>query len=276
MKTKKQDAHRSMLGAALSILLFCATSLLPAHNCKSAANDFPSPDVLQTGDLIWPKKPGAVVPYNSQPGAAGTRDATRWQQEKDAYLAKLRTKPALSAEEKHRYSALRAMNYPEFVAQYLDNQKPGAETPYSNGATSVGHVGIIQIVDGVPTVVEAMIGFGVRRLTYKQWVEGRPGEFVWLGRLKGVSDAQKAAVAKTAANYIGKPYDFWNFNLSNTTGFYCSKLAWFSILTGAGFAPDDNSNPTRVLWYSPKQLMHSSHIEMIVNPGSYTAPIHQP
>jgi hypothetical protein len=33
--------------------------------------------------------------------------------------------------------------------------------------------------------------------------------------------------------------------------------------------PDDNPSPNRVLWYSPKQLTKSKHIELIVNPGDY-------
>src|SRR5436190_10011196 len=271
--------HRSYpltFGGALLGVICSALGPPITRECSAAGNGFPAPEILQTGDLIWPKKPNVIVPYNSAPGAADNQEAARWEHEKNDYVAKLRQKPELSPEEKQRYTALRDMNYQEFIAQYLEDQPLGSARPYSNAFDAVGHVAIIEVVHGAPTVIEAMIGFGVRRLTYKQWLDGRNGEVFWVGRLKGVSNDKKADVVKTADSYIGKPYDFWNFNLSDTAGFYCSKLAWFSILSGTGFAPDDNANPVRVFWYSPKQLMHSPHIEMIVNPGNYGAPIHRP
>jgi len=113
------------------------------------------------------------------------------------------------------------------------------------------------------------MGLGVRRISYADWLRDRPGELVWVGRLRGVSPERRAAVATWAAEQLGKPYNFWDFNLEDASGFYCSKLAWLSVLQGAGFPPDDDRNPQRVLWYSPKQLMKSKHIKLIVNPGPY-------
>jgi uncharacterized protein YycO len=252
------------VGAAAVLAVF-ANGSLRGENAPS----FPAPELLQTGDLIWPKKPGAVVPYNSEPGKADKSDAGQWKREKEAYLKQLEKKNDLTAEEKARYTELERMTYKQFLARYLDNRSPGQATTYGTGNVSVGHVGIIQIVDGKPTVVEAMVKPGVRRISYASWIGERPGELIWVGRLKGVSTEQRAAVAETAASYVGRPYNFWNFNLSDTTGFYCSKLAWLSILTGAGFAPDDKPEPKRILWYSPKQLMQSAHVELIVDPGSY-------
>jgi cell wall-associated NlpC family hydrolase len=230
---------------------------------------FPAPDTLQSGDLIWPKKPGALVPYNSQPGEAKNTDAARWEKEKESYLGELRKKAEPTEDEKQRYSALQTMTYDQFVQQYLRGAEPDQPAAFGTGNFSVGHVGIIQIQEGTPTVVEAMIGFGVRRLTYSEWTKQRPGELVWLARLKDVSAEKRAAVAKVAASYIGRPYLFWNFNLTDDTGFYCSKLAWLSVLKGVGFAPDDNDNGHRLLWYSPKQLMRSPRLAFIVNPGNY-------
>jgi hypothetical protein len=66
----------------------------------------PAASSLQAGDLIWPKKPGAIVPYNSRPGEAGESDATRWRKEKEAYLNQVRSEPSPSPQEKERYSAL--------------------------------------------------------------------------------------------------------------------------------------------------------------------------
>jgi uncharacterized protein YycO len=254
----------SLVAAVLAILL-----VLPLTATGQESSPFPKPSILQTGDLIWPKKKGAIVPYNSQPGAAEKSEAARWEQEKQHYLDELQHKPSLTDEEKERFSTLQKMNYQQFVSLYLRDSVTGQPTAYAAGNVSVGHVGIVQIQNGAPTIVEAMTGFGVRRLTYAEWAKERPGELVWVARLKDVSDEKKAAVAAIAASYIKRPYHFWNFNLGDDTGFYCSKLAWLSIFKGAGFSPDDNPNVHRVLWFSPKQLMRSPHLQFIVNPGNY-------
>jgi hypothetical protein len=229
----------------------------------------PAAELLQAGDLIWPKKPGEFIPYNSRPGEAEASDASRWRAEKKAYLKRLESNPNPSPEEKKRYSELENMTYKEFAARYLGGRIPGEADTYGLAGIEVGHVGIIEIRDGKPFVVEAMWGPGVQRLSYADWVQKRPGEIFWIGRLKEVPPEKRAAVAEKAAEQIGKPYDFWDFDLEDTSGFYCSKLAWLSVLQGAGFPADDNPTPNRVLWYSPKQLMKSPHIELIVKPGEY-------
>ena len=117
-----------------------------------------------------------------------------------------------------------------------------------------------------------MLNSGVQRLSYTQWLTARKNELFWVGRLNGVPSEKRAEVAKIAADQIGKPYNFWNFKLDDDSGFYCSKLAWLSIMLGAGFPPDDNPNPNRRLWYSPKQLIRSKHIDLIVNPANYGSP----
>jgi hypothetical protein len=229
----------------------------------------PAAALLQPGDLIWPKKPGAFVPYNSGSGEAEKTDAQRWRNEKEAYLNQIQSNPNPSPQEKERYAALQKMTYKEFAGYYLADRIPGQPATFGLGDLSVGHVGIIEIRDGKPFVVEAMWGPGVQRLSYADWLQKRPGEIFWVGRLKEVPPEKRAAVAEWAAEQIGKPYNFWDFDLEDANGFYCSKLAWLSVLKGAGFAPDDNPNPMRELWFSPKQLMKSKHIELIANPGDY-------
>src|SRR5437016_3096965 len=91
-----------LVPVAVALLAVFANGSLRAERASS----FPAPESLQTGDLIWPKKPGAVVPYNSEPGAADKSDEQRWKKEKEAYLAELRGKRNPSSDEKARYSAL--------------------------------------------------------------------------------------------------------------------------------------------------------------------------
>ena len=248
------------------VALFLAFTCLILAKAPGAP---PTAGILQTGDLIWPKAPGAVVPYNSTPGDADSSDARRWKKEKDTYLEQLRRHPNPPAEERARYTQLSGMTYKEFVAMYLDDHSPEDGVPFGAGGVSVGHVGIIEVVDGVPTVIEAMVKPGVRRISYSEWLQERPGELIWLGRLKNVSAKKRAAVARAAAAHIGKPYRFWNFNLKDDAGFYCSKLAWLSIVTATGVPPDDKPDAKRILWFSPKQLMKSPQVSLVVNPGSY-------
>jgi hypothetical protein len=252
----------------LVILLLLGVSLAFPFVTDASAQPPPA-SLLQAGDLIWPKKPGAIVPYYSSPGEAGKSDALRWESEKEAYLEAIRREPNPAPLEKERYAALQNMTYEQFTSYYLADRIPGEPAPYGLGVLSVGHVGIIDITDGKPFVVEAILGIGVRRISYADWLRDRPDEFIWVGRLEGVPPETRAAVAKKAAEQIGKPYDFWDFNLEDVSGFYCSKLAWLSVLRGAGFAPDDDANPKRLFWYSPKQLMKSKHITLIVNPSPY-------
>jgi hypothetical protein len=243
---------------------------------ESNAQPLPTPPVvteLQAGDLIWPKKPGKIVPYDSGIGAETQETAKRWDSEKNAYIDALTAKNDLSAEEQARLTQLSSMTYSAFKLYYFQGHTPGEPTKFGfdTGPLYTGHVGIIRVVNKIAYVVEAMWdkNKNVHQLPYDEWIRERKGEVFWLGRLKDVSAEQRAQVAEKAAEELGRPYNFWNFDLSDDNEFYCSKLAWLSIRKVTGFAPDDNLNPKRVLWYSPKQLMESNHIELKVNPGQY-------
>ena len=86
----------------LVIWLFVSV-VIPFVAYAAAATATPPPaTLLQAGDLIWPKKPEAIVPYNSHPGEADGSDALRWREEKEAYLNKIRRNPAPSPKEKER------------------------------------------------------------------------------------------------------------------------------------------------------------------------------
>jgi uncharacterized protein YycO len=95
---------------------------------------------------------------------------------------------------------------------------------------------------------------------------------VWLGRLRGYDAQQRAGLAAEALKHVGKPYDFWNFDLDEDSGFYCSKLAWLAIYRALGFAVDGRTNPRRVLWFSPKQFLRLKAVEKLFEPpGGYAA-----
>lgn len=224
---------------------------------------------LRTGDFLWPKLPGKVVPYNSRPGEAATSDAQQWNTDRRAELSRLETLVSPTVEENERYRLLSGMNYQAFQTQYLTSYPAGAILSYGTiGAVATGHVAIVDVRETTPWIIEAMLT-GVREITYKDWLEGRPGELVWHGRLKGASDAQRNAIAATARAKLATPYRFFNFDLADDTGFYCSKLAWFSVWKATGRALDDNLATHRALWFSPKQMLHSKQLEVLFSPGPY-------
>jgi len=226
--------------------------------------------MFESGDFVWPKKPGAYVPYNSGSKNSPAQDREQWLQERDAYVAKLVTSPLQETLSQQRIAMLRSMDYREFLAIYAGDQRPGVPGAYSGGAVYVGHVGIIEM-DSNKTrwVIEAIIGKGVIRTTYADWITERSDQVVWLGRLRQLDAVQRAKIVMEAKRELGKPYDFWNFDLNDDSGFYCSKLAWQSIYRSLGFAVDGNENSKRLLWFSPKQFLYVPTIQRLHAPGPY-------
>jgi len=134
----------------------------------------------------------------------------------------------------------------------------------------VGHVGVIEVDDSnVPWVIEALLATGVVRSRYDQWIAGRPGEIVWHGRIRELPLGDRARIAFEAKRYLSRPYDFWNFDLNDDAGFYCSKLVWLSAWRSLRFPVDGNSEPRRKFWFSPKQLLYARLIIRLHDPGSY-------
>ena len=212
-----------------------------------------------------------MIPY-AAPGQSIQIDQELWQHDRDSYLAKLSSSTDLTEDEKRRLDTLRRMSYDDFLKVYMQDASPEDITPYG-GQVGVGHVAIVnKIADEPPTIVEALWGVGVREISYDAWKAERQGGVFWHGRLKEVDPELRAEVAKLAEREVGKPYDFWNFDLADESGFYCSKLAWLMIRNATGVVVDDNPNPVRKLWFSPKQLLKSPHLNILQNPGSYGLP----
>lgn len=232
----------------------------------------PDPTLFQSGDLVWPKKPGVYVPYNSGSRNAPSEDRDQWESEKKAYLAKHKTPPQTELLLRRRIATLQNMDFREFLAVYAGGQTPGVPGLYSGGIAYVGHVGIIEVdSDGKSWVIEALLGDikKVVRQEYTTWINGRSDQVVWLGRLREVPSEARAKVAEEAKRYINKPYDFWNFDLNDDAGFYCSKLVWLSIYRSLKFSVDGDDDTNRLLWFSPKQLMYAPTIELLHDPGPY-------
>jgi uncharacterized protein YycO len=175
------------------------------------------------------------------------------------------------------------MTFEEFYARFMEATPAGEITPYSAGPTTVGHVAIVEIDGGgARWIIEAMpasndrkaaypINPGVDRIPYDLWLQHRKGQLVWQARLRGFSSSERANVAHKAASFRGQPYAMLNFDLSDTTSFYCSKLVWHATKSTLGVAIDDNANPYRFLPLSPKQVLYSKRLTRLHEPGSYSS-----
>lgn len=252
--------------AVLFGVLAAGAPPLPGSMSAFAQAGVPNAASFQSGDLLWPKKPGAFVPYDYQPDSTVERDRERWTQEKNTFVERARTSG--NPELMRTANEVAPLSYNEFRAIYLDGQTPGQMTTYGLDSTvSVGHIAIVELdTTGRPWVIEALWNPGVVRTPYDTWLKNRPGEIVWHGRLKGFTPDKCAMISFAAKQYLGARYDFWNFNLADTKGFYCSKLSWLSIMRALQFAIDDNPQPSRTIWLSPKQILNSKNVVRLLVP----------
>jgi hypothetical protein len=227
-----------------------------------AKSRLPSPLLFESGDLVWPKRPGRFVPYRQLHDPSLNRKI--WEEEKkeffrltDAHLTK------------KQLSALRNLNYREFSIRYYGGLNPSEYVPYSSRGFYIGHVGIIEVTPAGQIFVIEAVREGVVRCNYHQWLARRPKDLVWLGRLRNISASDRAKISVEAKKHVGRPYRFWSFDLNNGASFYCSKLVWLSIFRSLGLAIDGNANPKRSFWFSPKQLLFLPGISRLHDPADY-------
>jgi len=248
-------------------------------------SDLPDPKTFQSGDFVWPKKKGAFVPrYRIEQPPSEQR---AWKAERERLLSEDPSKSGLSPEVAEK---LKNMSYDEFEALYFSGPtEPAGKDAKSRSVNIggqtiyVGHVGIIEIdAQGVPYVVEATataaLQGAVVRTSYADWLKSNSGMQVWHGRVRDLSAGVRKSVAQEAMKQLGKPYEFFNFDLNDDKGFYCSKLVWMSVWratsSGAQAAPvavDDDPNTRRPFfdWFSPKQLANAKRVTLLHKPDQY-------
>jgi cell wall-associated NlpC family hydrolase len=261
---------------ALTVAPACAGPGIAQPALKRSVADFPDSRAFQSGDLLWPKKKGAFVPNTRS--AAPNEERRAWEESRQRALAA----PAQAGVSPEVAERLKAMRFDEFERLYhSEGQAPGG--PATRGAlgdtVSVGHVGLIEVgAQGIAYVVEATPqgpggAAGVIRTRYADWLNAYANIQVWHGRVRNLDARQRARTLDAAAAQLGKPYDFFNFDLNDDRGFYCSKLVWMSLWRTASLAIDDNPDPRRGLrfppWFSPKNLISLKRVEVLHKPGEY-------
>jgi uncharacterized protein YycO len=228
----------------------------------------PDPSTFQTGDIIWPRQPWIFIPYNSAPTGSYESDKAGWEREKQDFVTRVTQDANASEYDRGVAAELRSMTFEEFRARFLRGTEED-EVTASGWLPWIGHVAMIYVKDGAPWIVESTFG-GVRMVPYEDWIKERGKSLIWHGRVKGMDAVARARLAEEAAKQLKKPYEFFNFNLLDDNGFYCSKFAWYLIRKSMGVAVDDNPDPRRKFWFSPKQLIHSPHVQLLTNPTTYS------
>lgn len=252
--------------AIYTVLAACSVTSTASFADTPTSDPLPDPSKFESGDFVWPKKRGVYIPYKSGSRNDPNEDERKWIAERDKFVSEAsKAAPDLRGPD---LEYLRTLSFPEFYARYVGDQVPGTPGVYeSKGGIYVGHVAILEKGSAGQTwVIEAIDGSGVIRHTYEDWLSGRPDEIVWHGRVRNRTSAERAKIASAAKKYLDIEYDFWNFNLADARGFYCSKLAWLSIRDALDFAIDGNDNPRRWFWFSPKQLLYLETIERLNEP----------
>jgi cell wall-associated NlpC family hydrolase len=251
----------------------------PSSATAQPVSDVPDPKTFQSGDFVWPKRKGAVVPKMEQPVSEEQR---AWEAARARLLQEDPSKSGLSREAGER---LKSMSYGEFETLYFTGMAEPADKGLNIGAQTiyVGHVGIIEIdAKGTPYVIEAVPvpGFkgSVMRTPYADWLKSHSDMQVWHGRVRDLSVGVRKRIVAEAMKQLGKPYEFFNFDLNDDSGFYCSKLAWMSVwrATSRGWRPgpvavDDDPNPHRPFfgWFSPKELVNAKRVMLLHKPAEY-------
>ena len=237
--------------------------------CNAAV--LPDPTAFRDGDLIWPKKEGAYVPFNSKPTSTSKVDSDEWERERQQFIERVQNDSGASQSQKELAARVAKMNFEEFREEVLGQDMGGREVvPYGSGGYSIytGHVGMIFFENSEPWVVEA-VPPKVQKIPYKKWLKEREGADVWHARVIGLKPKDQEKMIEQALEHVGKPYSLWDLNLNDPESFYCSKLIWFVIYRSLGWSLDDNPESDRLNWYTPKQIMQSPHVEMFFAPTTY-------
>lgn len=217
--------------------------------------------LIANGTLIWVRAEDEWIPYN-----AGSESAAF----EKTLVATIEHNTELLSD----FPILELLDYEGFFEGYFLGADLTGKTEYARvpGEIGVGHVAIIQSIDKQLYVLEAASPeLGLLRTPLDDWLArmGQSTKF-WLGRLNGFSDDEIQSIVSIAASQVRlqKPYGFFNFDLDDSSSFYCSKLIWYSVHKATGKRIDDGISYA-LPWYSPKQMLESRLIKIILSPDDY-------
>lgn len=235
------------------------------------------PRDLRHGDLIWLREKNKSIIFRVPTGTQimstsnmpimakkkGFIEPAAWEAGRRAYLA--------SAAAKARDSVwLSNLSVRDFFARYFYDAIPSDFLGDSLDKLGiyVGHVGLVRRTGRHVEIIEAADEIsGVTRTEWSKWID--PKYLMWSGRLTGLTPTEIEKVVEIAERQVGKKYDFWNFDLSDASSFYCSKLIWYAVMSATGKSVDGVVEPQRKFWCSPKQLTRSQLVTLMEGEGPY-------
>lgn len=262
-------------------LVFFATLQLGYGTANAASdtcsNEPPSASDIESGDLIWPKKPGIIIPYHAGEVKTLAKQKKDWETGKAELIDRLK-KVRNTPDAKKEIEKLQALSFRQFRKSYLADVQPNAVVPYDTGTGWVGHIAmILKEDDGTFSVVEALGSTPnpgdnrhdeVISTPYETWIKvlKENGYIFYHGRILDLSAEGRHQSAQASKSFLGQPYYFFNLNLDDESNFYCSKLIWLSVFKATGKAIDSIENPERWIWLSPKQIMNLNRVDVLNKP----------
>jgi cell wall-associated NlpC family hydrolase len=205
----------------------------------------PDPADLQTGDLVWPRADRQIVTFDTDP----SQDLP-WMR---AYAALRDAPTALSSEQSEQLEL--------FVRDFW-----------------VGHVALIEVVDGIPWVVDATpsrSGWaqprtdGVAMQPYQAFLDdaAHTESHIWHGRVSGQSPDAGRRLIEATKKYLGAKYDLRPWGFDRADDFYCSKLIWHALRDGLGITLDKKGPRVPQPWFTPWDVMQASGITLLYEPA---------
>ncbi|PZP86942.1 MAG: peptidoglycan peptidase [Azospirillum brasilense] len=128
----------------------------------------------------------------------------------------------------YRYEDLPPLKDGDIVFQTINTSQTLAIMFATHSVYS--HVGVVEMRDGKPMVIEA-VG-PVRVISLDKWVNQGMRDRVAIARVDGLTAEQGKATVAAAKAYLGKPYDF--YFLDDEKRIYCSELVYKAFQKGAG------------------------------------------
>lgn len=273
-------SRRQVILGTTTVLVHSVATLSDGPSYAQITQIHPNPSTLLAGDLLWVRPPSTCVLYHR---VASASDAVaRWSNAVNnlAVRAKNRNDHFLEA----AAQSLSTMTEDQFNYLYLENRPLNTGVRYSGNGLSIGHVAIVgSTSDGLYVIeattpdssttidiLEQCFENGVKKTPYSSWIAAHGTDLVWHGRpYPSMSDDKRSQIPIEALKYLGRPYCFDALNMTDISGFYCSKLVWLCIRDALGRYVDDNPDPRRKFWLSPKQILESKNVYVQFNPGHY-------
>jgi hypothetical protein len=142
----------------------------------------------------------------------------------------------------------------------------------------VGHVALIEVIDGVPWVVDATPDrsgpaqpspCGVATQTYQAFLDdaAHTQSHVWHGRLVGPPPGFGQFIVQAAKAHLGKPYAINPVSLEEDDAFYCSKLIWHAVRDALGIEWRKPGLQVPQPWFTPWDVMQAEGVQLLYAPA---------